>query len=189
MDTANLIKSLSDNQLGELFKTCVAEVLERGSDLEAYLREVALTADEKASATQRALTAFEHEQRAKNVLRTELEVKRKLELAAQHDEDLKIKERNRLLWLRKKSEADLIKSIFPYKGVVLSVWMKNADKRVYVEAPFDKKKWCVYVTGNKNKPPGKVDSFGEILSVKQVQTLLGIGERWNKLKINIDELC
>jgi hypothetical protein len=191
---------LADDQLVELIRAALQEAVRRGSAVEAAARDAGLEEAEKAriarAAAEREAERLRQEEAARVAREAAEKVRRDAERAKEQeaiDERAKIRAiaaRARELWGSGWSEF------------TVQVWDRKGDRRVFVQADFDRKFTTYYHTGNERIAPGTlaedarwpVECLAEHLGIPEDEArgkikefCAGLCRDWKGLKVEVNE--
>lgn len=167
---------LDDEQLVGLIRAACIEAVSRGAAVEMAAREAYMSAAERArvaiDAAEREVARVRREQEASVAAEATARVR------AVHDAELAAQEAERQTrrWALRKGVAVAIREVigqlcgFGMKDMVLELWQKEADRRIFIGYGFDNGIVAYYVTGGGRgryaKPPRTVENCRKDKEVK-----------------------
>jgi hypothetical protein len=151
---------ISDDQLVELFRALCAEAAQRGNHVEAAVRAAGLDEAERARVAREAAERAAEQLRREEAERIAREAAEQVRRQATQEQVQKAADEQAKIWGKQKMLGRAVQQLFG-EGASLTVWNKNGDKRVYIDAErsISRKhsetlvRVEYYETGNSYNPP------------------------------------
>jgi hypothetical protein len=181
---------LTDDQLVELVHAACAEAVERGSAVEAAARAAMLSQAERAEILRNA--AEREAERIREEERRRLERQAAEAVRAQAEEEARrtATEKEEKLWAAKKKIAQMVVHSLG-KGITLTVWQRDGEKRVYLDWENNNRKISYFATGNQWQAPNSLKGENWKPSKEQWKEIRYLVEAaakgWNTVKIDCDQ--
>jgi hypothetical protein len=181
--------TLNDEQLVELIRESCAEAGRRGAAVAAAAKQTIFEEVERARVTRQAREAAEETLRQNQVRQAAREEAQRIQREAETAERLRVEERERTQWAKKKGVAQALDALYDLtNGDTIVAWIGSTnERRIFFQSkPFGGITYAtLYVTGNRKNPPGSFEFPDKTLEGREelAEILRAIAEEWISVKI------
>jgi hypothetical protein len=181
--------SISDDQLLELIKACMAEATKRGTAMAYAANDIFLDAAEKARIEAEAIARAQESAKERERQEIEEQAYRKTQQQIEQQKRKQEERKTAEEWSQKMAIIKVLLDWGVQEKFNLQVWTNGADKRVYFQGVAGRHDWefCLYATGNQYHSPGEM-TYSEsknLIPGGKLQTIMESKEDlsdWNRLK-------
>ena len=189
------LAALSDEELLALLRACCAEAVRRGGASADAARSAYLSAAERAAVETAARDEVADRLRREEAARVAREAEDRARVREELDRAAVEQARQ---WGKKKGIAAAVTGLFRrarYKEnswgtLKIEVWMRGADKRVYLGYGFGENKVEYHATGNARHPPGALvlrDRDFKPMEAEVISLCAAIAAQWNAVRFMAGE--